>query len=332
MNNSQVIETLKEIYLGDPQVWRNLTVFPLFGNFSHSPNYITLSQAIEKERILVREISESGSVPQILLENVGDMCVLLVDGEELIGAKQNRILNLSILVPPRSRTVIPVSCVEAGRWSWAHSNFHGSENIAFSRLRMRKARSVSMSLNRKEGRLSDQSEVWETNRELFDDLDVHSRSQAMGDTFDNRREALGKYVCAAPAIDEQLGAIFAVNANVVGLDLFDHPWTLHAILPKLVRSYSLDALRGRSKISTPASRKAAKRFLEHLIKARAYRYRAIGEGDDFRLETEELLGGALVVNGRVVHLCAFANESQAGSPATGFSRAVARKKVWRKAA
>ena len=49
--------------------------------------------------------------------------VLLVDGEELIGAKQNRVLNLSILIPAKQRCVIPICCVEAGRWRAASREF-----------------------------------------------------------------------------------------------------------------------------------------------------------------------------------------------------------------
>jgi hypothetical protein len=37
---------------------------------------------------------------------LGERPVLLLDGEELVGAKQNRVLNLSVLVGPHSRTVI----------------------------------------------------------------------------------------------------------------------------------------------------------------------------------------------------------------------------------
>ena len=46
--------------------------------------------------------------PSSLVQNPLDEHVLLYDGEELIGAKQNRILNLSVLVAAGSRTAIPV--------------------------------------------------------------------------------------------------------------------------------------------------------------------------------------------------------------------------------
>ena len=59
---------------------------------------------------------KGGSVPDLLVENRGDVRVLFLEGEELIGAKQNRILNTSVLVAAHTKVKIPVSCVERGRW------------------------------------------------------------------------------------------------------------------------------------------------------------------------------------------------------------------------
>ena len=56
----------------------------------------------------------------------GDIRVLFLEGEELVGAKQNRILNTSVLLPARSKIKIPVSCVERGRWAYKSKHF-GSE-------------------------------------------------------------------------------------------------------------------------------------------------------------------------------------------------------------
>jgi hypothetical protein len=48
-------------------------------------------------------VSEGGSVPHLLFINDAMRPVLLLDGEELVGAKQNRVLNLTVLAaaPPR---------------------------------------------------------------------------------------------------------------------------------------------------------------------------------------------------------------------------------------
>ena len=79
----------------------------------------------------------AGSVPELLAHNPLDASVLLYDGEELIGAKQNRILNVTVLVAAASETRIPVSCVEEGRWRAR------SRHFAYPELRRRKALRLS---------------------------------------------------------------------------------------------------------------------------------------------------------------------------------------------
>ncbi len=54
--------------------------------------YLTLDEALAAKTATVTEVSESGSVPELYFQNEGDLPVLLLDGEELVGAKQNRVL------------------------------------------------------------------------------------------------------------------------------------------------------------------------------------------------------------------------------------------------
>ncbi len=86
--------------------------------------------------------------------------VLLIDGEELVGAKQNRVLNLTILAAPHSELVIPVSCVEQGRWHEVSAAFCASPRVHFAAGRAAKVASVSDCLAEGQGAVSDQSEVW----------------------------------------------------------------------------------------------------------------------------------------------------------------------------
>jgi len=45
------------------------------------------------------------------------------DGTLLVGAKQNRVVGASILVPPECTATIPVPCVEQGRWRYRGTRF-----------------------------------------------------------------------------------------------------------------------------------------------------------------------------------------------------------------
>src|SRR5882672_7287949 len=97
-NNEQLLASfLSHLELGEKQQFGNMTVIPLFSHVNHSPEYLTLSEALEKRLLLIAEITRQGSVPDLKVINQAEVPVLLIDGEELIGAKQNRVLNTSIL-------------------------------------------------------------------------------------------------------------------------------------------------------------------------------------------------------------------------------------------
>jgi hypothetical protein len=150
---------LLNLELGRLQSHRNMGVIPLTAE-SSGPEYVTLKQALEKNFLTIKEISESGSVLELKVINHSDIPVLLLDGEELSGAKQNRVLNTSILLKKKSETVIPVSCTEQGRWSYVSDRFDDSDVVMSPKIRRKKARSVSASLRESQEYRSDQSEVW----------------------------------------------------------------------------------------------------------------------------------------------------------------------------
>jgi hypothetical protein len=80
-----------------------------------------------------------------------------------------------------------------------------------------------------------------------------------------------------------------VRGRLVGAELFDSPRTFAQLLPKLVRSYGLDALDHRlPRDSAPA---------------------AVGLGEDLRIEAKEMVAAALVHEGKVVHLSAFVRDA-----------------------
>jgi hypothetical protein len=66
----------------------------------------------------IEELHEAGSAPELRVVNEGALRVLILEGDELVGARQNRVVNSSVLVAAGSELVLPVSCVERGRWSY----------------------------------------------------------------------------------------------------------------------------------------------------------------------------------------------------------------------
>ena len=138
---------LSSIELGEITTYKNMTTVGLNGLNFPEIEYLTLNEGINKGNVTITEIDELGSVPSLNIINNGDLPVLFIDGEELKGAKQNRVLNTTILIPEYFKGEIPVSCTEEGRWSYDSPNFTDAETIAPSRIRESKSESVSASLN-----------------------------------------------------------------------------------------------------------------------------------------------------------------------------------------
>ena len=91
--------TFTQIRVFSPLVFRNLAVSPLVVSNPRADDYSTLDEALTTGRVRITEVGEAGSVPELKLLNDTDHPILLLDGEELTGAKQNRICNLTILAP-----------------------------------------------------------------------------------------------------------------------------------------------------------------------------------------------------------------------------------------
>ena len=115
----QYNQWFKSIKLGSPTIHRGVAIYPIFSSKSSTLDYLGLTTALERKVLRVTEIGEAGSVPELQVRNTAKRPILLVDGEELEGAKQNRTLNSSILVPAESDIVVPVSCTEQGRWNYS---------------------------------------------------------------------------------------------------------------------------------------------------------------------------------------------------------------------
>ncbi|WP_424315695.1 ARPP-1 family domain-containing protein [Haloferula sp.] len=152
---------LDSVRLGEPRIHGGIGLWPVIATPRPEPAYITLVDAQAHELFSITEVSEGGSVPNLRVVNGTPHHIMLFDGEELKGAKQNRILNTTILIEAGTQLDVPVSCTEQGRWSYESHVFSPSGNVAYSQLRKSKSRAVSDSLEAKQGHASNQGQVWE---------------------------------------------------------------------------------------------------------------------------------------------------------------------------
>ncbi|MGB4560039.1 MAG: DUF6569 family protein [Burkholderiaceae bacterium] len=305
-----VQELLAGLRLGSAQVHHNLAIFPLLalgqGGGNESADYMLLGEALEKKLARVTEVSGQGSAANLTFENDSSEQVLLIDGDELIGAKQNRVINISILVGGGKRIVIPVSCVEQGRWRYHSPDFYHSGRSYFNSGRARMAEQVSRSLRSSGYRHSDQGNVWSSVSEKIRSTGTDSPTESMSDAYESSELLLDSYTKAFRAEPRQCGALAFIDGRVVGLEYYDCASTFAKCLDKLVRGYAFDAIETNTG-TAPFSpvEEEAKRFLERIGAAAKESFAALGEGEDIRISGKGLVGSALVANGRIVHMAGF---------------------------
>jgi len=187
-------------------------------------------------------VSAGGSVPELMVENKGDAAVLILDGEELAGAKQNRVLNTTILVGPKSATKIPVSCTEHGRWSYISREFHASGNVMSPGLRQVNMQEVHASLRSGRQFHGAQSAVWDGIARMHLDAEVDSMTGAMRDVFEAKRTVLEDYLKSFKLEAGQKGALIFIGGEVAGLDFVSREQAYGLLHAKLVKSYAMEAM------------------------------------------------------------------------------------------
>ena len=331
MNKNPVARALDAVSLGPSICIENLTMLPLVVRNDSSPTvgYVVLDNALASGTAEITEVSEHGSVPELRFVNRGVDPVLMVDGEELVGAMQNRVVNLTILVAAHSALTIPVSCVEAGRWRARSRAFAAAPRTQYASGRGKRMAQVTQSIRDRGDHMSDQAGVWADIAAMSSRLQTSSPTGAMEALFDQHAGFIDRCVEACRPVDGQIGALFSIDGRVIGMDLFDRESTLRTLLPKLVRSVAVDALdagegganafRGDSSSEAPRPRlrrdrrgagettvPAAQEFLAVTAAAAQYVSPGVGVGEDVRLTRPGIAGAALVANGAVIHLSAFA--------------------------
>jgi hypothetical protein len=300
-------EYLEQAKVGRKQVYKNMAVYPLLSDYSLSLDYILLDEALGSGVIEVTEVNDHGAVPDLKVHNKSPKMVLILDGEELVGAKQNRIVNTTILIAANATVVIPVSCVEQGRWSYNTPRFYSEERIMPSRMRAMKAEQVQNSIRSRGEYQADQSAIWADISERASRRDAKSASMAMARIYEKDLPSIQEYLQNFSLIGYQVGAVFMINGEVVGMDAFGTPETFSKVFRKLVQSYALDAIDWiEGNKADESSTDDVTDFKKGIFSCKMETHDSVGLGTDCRLESDKLMGFALALDDKVLHMSVFA--------------------------
>jgi hypothetical protein len=301
-----MLELLQSLQFAPAQSHGGVAVLPIVGAANGSgAHYLTLGEALASAMLSVCEVSDAGSVPHLKVDNDSEFPVLLLDGEELLGAKQNRVVNTTLLLKKKSTTLIPVSCTEQGRWSYRTDTFEDSEVVMYHKARALKSRSVSASLKTQRGFASDQCEVWDSVEEMHAEVGTASPTGAMHDAFTARRSRLDEWEAAFPMVTDQVGLALVANGRVLGVEMVSRPAAYTRLHRRILRSYALDVTLEKATANNSDPLSVAAEFLTSLTGLEEHGHDSIGYGTDWRYEGGQVCGAALVHDDTCIHAVFF---------------------------
>lgn len=294
-----------ELRLGKPQAEGAMEVYPLYPSSTVGPDYQALGDALREGTLTITESSEHGSVPDLQATNRSDRPALLLNGEQLLGAKQDRILNTTVLVPPLSTILIPVNCTEQGRWHYTSRTFTDAEFVMPAGLRTKKEAYVAESLRHGGGFSGDQAAVWRDVEEVNAKAGAQYGTGALKDGFAARKQTTNDFCSTFRKRKGQCGLLVFIHKQFAGLEVFSREDAYRSLHSKLIRSYAMDTIlterpgRGYMGGDRPRS------ILKMVAGCRVEVYPSVGMGSDVRLKGEGLIGSALVYENVPVYTAFF---------------------------
>ena len=282
----------------------NLQVFPLLLHDDQVPPYVLFDDLLEQEKVEITELDEGGHVPTIKVCNRSDFDALIVDGTELHGAKQDRMVDITLIIPKKTEVPIPVSCVEQGRWSYRSKGFSSSSRTVASRLRSSKAWMVAESLKSGGTAQADQSAVWKEVDGYIARSKASSPTSAMQDVFNTHEEETKRIRGALKEVKAN-GAVVALNGHVVALDLVASRKVFQKLWDTLLRGYALDAALERSSGFKPITKSEIESSLRLAVEASVEKHDVPGSGDYYSVTAKDMAGGLVTLGDKLVHLMLF---------------------------
>ena len=240
-----------------------LTVFPIvLERTNRLKGVLTMAQALERGLLVVEELKESRVNQLRFVNKSGREMVFLMAGELVTGGKQNRALATDALLGPDSATVLPVYCVQRGRWSGA-ARFKKGVLVVPQAVRERALAKAG------------QAEIWQevarSNTRLGVADATEDLARAMSAPANVKRFARLRRRVEPKLPKDCVGVVVAVGDRIVGADLFNSAELFAAMRAKVLDSYLSQHLQAASAKADAAvarpTQQDARRYLQGCYRA-----------------------------------------------------------------
>ncbi|HVN59281.1 MAG TPA: DUF6569 family protein [Bacteroidales bacterium] len=258
--------------------------------------------------LIISESTEGGVVGRLTALNNTGSYLLLTDADVLIGAKQNRIINKSVLLAPYSKTPLDVSCIERLRWSYNNKNFSSPESAADHDLRKAKAASMSF-LNSEAGAYHDtQGTVWSHINDRLAKEGIHQETESYHAMAGQVQERKAKEFPFCEAEKGCCGLAVFSDGKVQSIDLFGNEEVYRYYFPMLRDAAFRMAGTGKD-VKVPEMHEAYYKSLDAIDSFEAASRKPeeayTGSGILTMIESEKQIGFGLSMNEELIHRVIF---------------------------
>lgn len=267
--------------------------------------YVSLGTAISKEFLEIREIDQAADVNNLIVLNKSDKYVFIMDGDILEGAKQNRVVNTSVLLSPNKKTILPVSCIEQGRWRFVSDKFKHSDYVAPSQMRGSKASSVKKSLESFSGYDANQSEVWKNVDSYQKDFSYYSETSNFSDVYKHKSNDVKSLIEKFKVYKKANGIAVFLRKNMLSIDVFNRTDIYQEYFAKILKGVAFEASQLKPTnhgLSNAEASYKTQEFFENLEKFEQKEFDGVGVGTEYRFEDKEFTGFTLKYKNHVIHL------------------------------
>lgn len=273
-----------------PQVHENMAIIPIKTTPNYKLDMITLKKALELGLAEVKECEQS-TVNTLIVKNNAVTPLILIDGEEVIGGDQNRLVNSTILVAPKSEMKIPVSCTERGRWAYK-SEFKDSEYIANYETRRAKMSAIRL-------KKPVQNTVWSSIDCLEDMNEYKSPTSAMTESYDKLKIDHNNFIKAFTIENDQNGVVIILNGEIKGFELFLNSEIYKEFHEKILKSYLIDAKNENTTFSINIDE--IKLVLDNAIASNFEKKESEGLEEAYEFENESGFGKLYSYSQEIIH-------------------------------
>lgn len=285
----------------ESQKYENVEAIPIRSDFFGKKDFLTLKKGYEMNLVEIKELDHS-TVNAVSCKNDSVAPLILIDGDEITGAMQNRIINDTLLIPAKSTVNIPVSCTEHGRW---HTRGEGEASRTFEPSLYSANHSTRSRKSRASYEERDyQGEVWDSISEFESRSNFKSMTSALNDSYENLKDKQNDYLSKFHIEDGQNGVIFIVNGEIKGLELFYNHSIYKQYHEKLCRSYIIEAIVEKKSVDN-IDRLEFVKVMENISHSEFKSKKSIGLGDNVKFSNDFGSGSSLVWEDELIHMTFF---------------------------